>query len=115
MLTIHGIPNCDTCKKARKWLQTNSVEHLFRDLRGDGLDKAMLARWVKHAGWRKLLNTRSTTWRGIPEGDRQDMNEQKALDLMLTHPTLVKRPVLETKSVVLIGFTTDSYADVISI
>lgn len=111
MLTIYGIPNCDTCKKTRKWLEANSVEHRFYDLRVDGLEKAALARWAESAGWQKLLNTRSTTWRGLPETDRQDMNEKRALELMLEHPTLVKRPVLEMKNIVIVGFSAEAYAE----
>lgn len=109
MLTIYGIPNCDTCKKARKWLEGNSIEHRFHDLRSDGLDKTMLARWAEHTDWQTLLNTRSTTWRSIPEPERQDINEKRALKLMLAHPTLIKRPVLESGKNVLVGFSAETY------
>lgn len=114
MLTIYGIPNCDTCRKARKWLDANSVEHRFHDLRADGLEKSALVRWVKCVGWQQLLNTRSTTWRGLPEADRQELNEKLALKLMLQHPTLIKRPVLEMKQQVLVGFPADAYAKLVS-
>lgn len=114
MLTIYGIRNCDTCKKARKWLEANSVEHRFHDLRVDGLGKTALARWAQSASWQKLLNTRSTAWRGIPEADRQELNEQRALELMLKYPTLVKRPILETKKNVLVGFSAEDYAEQIA-
>lgn len=109
MLTIYGIPNCDTCRKARKWLETNSVEHRFHDLRVDGLEKATLERWAQSAGWQKLLNTRSTTWRGLPETDRQNLKEKRALELMLELPTLVKRPVAEVGDILLVGFSADRY------
>ena len=109
MLTIYGIPNCDTCKKARKWLETNSVEHKFHDLRVDGLEKTMLDRWAGQASWQKLLNTRSTTWRGLAESERQEINEKRALDLMLAHPTLIKRPVLESGNEILVGFSEERY------
>lgn len=109
MLTIYGIPNCDSCKKARKWLEKNSVEHRFHDLRADGLDEAMLVRWGRHAGWQTLLNTRSTTWRGVPLAERQDMNEQRAMSLMLANPTLIKRPVLDTGDDILVGFSLEQY------
>lgn len=114
MLTIYGIPNCDTCKKARKWLNAKSIVHQFHDLRVDGLEEAVLIRWAKIAGWQKLLNTRSTTWRGIAESDRQDLNEKRALELMLQHPTLIKRPVLEMKKTVLVGFSDEAYAESVS-
>ena len=109
MLTIYGIPNCDTCKKARKWLEANSVEHQFHDLRVDGLEKTMLDRWAGQVGWQKLLNTRSTTWRGLAESERQEINEKRALGLMLAHPTLIKRPVLESGNEILIGFSEEKY------
>ena len=111
MLTLYGIPNCDTCKKSRKWLDANSVEYRFHDLRVDGLDKSMLARWARQVAWQKLLNTRSTTWRGIEEHEKQDMNEKRALALMLEHPTLVKRPVIEDGNQVIVGFSADNFDD----
>jgi arsenate reductase len=114
VLTIYGIPNCDTCKKARKWLEANSVEHRFHDLRVDGLERATLTRWGRSAGWQKLLNTRSITWRGLPEAARQDINEHRPRELMLENPTLIKRPVLETKKDVLMGFSSAGYAKQLS-
>lgn len=110
MLTLYGIPNCDTCKKARKWLDANSITHHFHDVRADGLDMPMLTRWARHVGWQKLLNTRSTTWRQIPETERRDINEEHALKLMLANPTLIKRPVLESGNKVMVGFSTETYA-----
>ena len=115
MLTLYGIPNCDTCRKARKWLDANSVEHRFHDLRADGLEKTALVRWVNRVGWQPLLNTRSTTWRGLPAADRQELNEKRALKLMLQHPTLIKRPVLESKKQVLVGFSAEAYAKLVSV
>jgi arsenate reductase len=113
VLTIYGIPNCDTCRKARKWLDQHSVAHEFHDLRIDGLNREMLNRWVASVGWQKLLNTRSTTWRGIPEPARQDLDTIRAQELMLAHPTLVKRPVLETASSVAVGFDEENYRELI--
>jgi Spx/MgsR family transcriptional regulator len=107
MLTLFGIGSCDSCRKARKWLDTNGVEHRFHDLRADGLDRSMLERWAATVGWRSLLNTRSTTWRGLTEADKQDIDDQKAFDLMLRHPTLVKRPITESGSDVIVGFNPD--------
>ena len=112
MLTIFGIPNCDTCKKARKWLEANSVEYRFHDLRVDGLEKTMLVSWTRQAGWQKLLNTRSTTWRGLAESDRQEISEKRALDLMLAHPTLIKRPVLDWGNEILVGFSAEKYLEI---
>jgi Spx/MgsR family transcriptional regulator len=114
VLTIYGIPNCDTCKKARKWLDANSIEHRFHDVRVDGLEKPMLARWSSAVGWQKLLNTRSTTWRGIPESERQGMDEKRALALMLAQPTLIKRPVFDSGDTIMIGFSAEQYAQAIT-
>jgi len=110
VLTIYGIPNCDTCRKARKWLDANSVEHRFHDLRVDGLDKKMLNRWLESVDWQKLLNTRSATWRGLAETDKQDLDETSAIDLMLMHPTLVKRPLADSGDSVVVGFSEVDYA-----
>ena len=111
MLTIYGIPNCDTCRKARKWLDANSLEYHFHDLRADGLDKASLHKWAAVVDWKKLLNTRSTTWRGIAEADKQNLDRARAIDLMLAHPTLVKRPLAESGESILVGFNEADYAN----
>ncbi len=112
MLTIYGIPSCDTCRKARKWLTENNREHTFHDLRHDGLDIQMLDRWSRTIEWQKLLNTRSLTWRKIPEVDRTGMTKNRAIALMLEQPTLVKRPVLECEEFVAVGFSPANYAKI---
>ena len=114
MLTIYGIPSCDSCRNARKWLTERGVDHQFHDLRADGLDLAMLERWSRALEWQTLLNTRSLTWRKVPEVDRAELNSNRALALMLDQPTLVKRPVLETDDIVVVGFSPDNYADLFS-
>lgn len=115
MLTMYGIRNCDTCRKAQKWLDANSIGYRFHDVRADGLQESDLLRWAGKVEWQKLLNTRSTTWRGIPETMRSDVDETRALKLMLQHPTLVKRPVLEKGKKVIVGFSAQEYAAAISI
>jgi arsenate reductase len=112
VLTIYGIPSCDTCRKARKWLTENNREHTFHDLRQDGLDIQMLDRWSRTLEWQKLLNTRSLTWRKIPEVDRTGMTKNRAIALMLEQPTLVKRPVLECEEFVALGFSPANYAKI---
>ena len=112
MLTIYGIPSCDTCRKARKWLTENNREHTYHDLRQDGLDIQMLDRWSRTLEWQKLLNTRSLTWRKIPEVDRTGMTKNRAIALMLEQPTLVKRPVLECEEFVAVGFSPANYAKI---
>lgn len=109
MLTMYGIPNCDTCRKARKWLEEKSIPCEFHDLRVDGLDIEMLTRWTDRSDWQTLLNTRSQTWRKIPQGDREAITMGSALSLMLVQPTLIKRPVLESTTIHAIGFTPAQY------
>lgn len=109
MLTVYGISSCDTCRKARKWLSEHDIEFEYRDLRRDGLSVQMLERWCENLGWQKLLNRQSLTWRRIPEADRQNMQKDRALALMLEHPTLVKRPVIERGTFVAVGFSGDDY------
>lgn len=112
MLTVYGITSCDICRKARKWLESNSHEYHFHDIRKDGLDIQMLERWSKRISWEKLLNTRSLTWRKIPEVDRSGVTLGRALSMMLQHPTLVKRPVLEHKKFIVVGFSDDDYRNI---
>lgn len=109
MLTIYGIPNCDSCKKARKWLAANNIEHRFHDVRVDGLTRELVDRWLSRVPWKKLVNTRSTTWRKLPAADRSGLDENTAPALLLKNPTLIKRPVLATDTHVLVGFIEDQY------
>ncbi|WP_018873743.1 arsenate reductase [Thioalkalivibrio sp. ALJ16] len=94
-VTLYGIANCDTVRKARRALDAAGVSVRFVDLRKDGLEPARLQRWVEVAGWEALVNRRGTTWRQLPEDERSDMNADRALALMQAHPTLIKRPVIE--------------------
>ena len=112
LLILYGINSCDTCRKAKKWLEAQSYEYRFHDLRDDGLDVETLNRWVGRIDWQKLLNTRSLTWRKMPEVDRADMSEDKALASMLENPTLVKRPVLECSRFIAVGFSPTNYRDI---
>lgn len=109
MLTLYGIPNCDSCRNARKFLDQAGIEFRFHDLREDGIERQMLERWMRQVDWKKLLNSRSATWRGVPDSDRADIDQEKALALMLEHPTLVKRPVLERGRQVIVGFSKSEY------
>ena len=110
MLTLYGIKSCDTCRKARKWLDANAIEYRAHDVRVDGLDAKMLERWFAGMEWQKFLNMRSLTWRRIPEVDRSDMNRDKAMGMMLEQPTLIRRPVLEGDDFIAIGFSPANYA-----
>ena len=105
MITVYGIKNCDTCRKALKWLTAEGIEHRFHDFRVDGLDTGALAAWVDTAGWEKLLNRRGTTWRNLSDAEKDGIDEAKAQTLMAGNPTLIKRPVFETGDQVLVGFS----------
>jgi arsenate reductase (glutaredoxin) len=115
MITLYGIKNCDTVKKARVWLEQHHVTYRFHDLRDDGLDAARLKGWIKTAGWETLLNTRSTTWRQLPDADKHDLDATRAAELMLAHPTLIKRPVLENGTEVTVGFSAVTYEKITSV
>lgn len=108
--TVYGIKSCDTCRKARQWLDARGIEYRAHDLRDDGVDIQTLERWVDRVGWEELLNTKSLTWRKIPEVDRAGMNRDRALSVMLDHPTVIRRPVLEHGESVDVGYSPTRYA-----
>jgi arsenate reductase len=110
MLILYGIKNCDTVKKARQWLESQGHEYHFHDFRTDGLDSCLLERFEMNLGWETLLNRRGTSWRKLEESARDNLDRETALALMLDHPTIIKRPVLEAGGKTLIGFTPDYYA-----
>lgn len=113
MIKLYGIKNCDTVKKAMKWLAEHGVEYQFHDYKKDGVDKAKLTEFVKKFGFEKLLNCKGTTWRQLGE-ERQNKitNEQLALELMQEKPSIIKRPIIDLGSKQLIGFDGDEYEDV---
>lgn len=110
MLTLYGLKNCDTCRKAKAWLDQRGLAHRFHDFRTDGLDSGLLEQFEKELGWESLLNRRGTTWRGLAEADRAGLDRDKALALLLAHPALIKRPVLVADGRTLMGFSPDQYA-----
>lgn len=109
-LKLYGLKNCDTCRKALKTLSGAGVEHTFVDVRADGVSAAQIAAWAGSVGWDKLLNTKSTTWRGLSDDQKGGVDEAKAVALMAEHPTLLKRPVIETDGNVTVGWTADVQA-----
>lgn len=109
-MTLYGIKNCDTVRRARQWLNAHAVPHAFHDLRGDGLDAAELERWAAAVGWESLLNRRGTTWRRLTENQRSGIDHAKAIALMLAEPTLIKRPVLVHGKTIHVGFSESDYA-----
>jgi len=108
--TFYGIPNCDTVKKARRWLDERQIEYTFHDYKKQGADPAMLARWVDAVGWEVLLNRRGTTFRALPEGERQGIDAGKAIALMAAQPSMIKRPVVEHSGGILVGFDPAEWA-----
>ncbi len=108
-ITLYGIPNCDSCRNARRWLDESELKYEFHDIRKDGLTVHKLSQWTDSAGWPAVLNKRSLTWRKVPEADRQNLNASKAIALMLEQPTLVKRPILDFKGKLIIGFSRAAY------
>jgi len=109
MTTIYGIKNCDTMKKARAWLDSHKVAHAFHDYKASGIDKATLEGWVEKAGWDVLLNRAGTTFRKLPEADKEGLTQKKAIALMLAQPSMIKRPVLEHRGRITVGFKPDEY------
>ena len=109
-VTIYGIKNCDTMKKARRWLEEAGVDYAFHDYRAAGIERAKLEAWCAAAGWERLLNRAGTTFRKLPETERQGLTQDKAIALMLAQPAMIKRPVLETAERLLVGFKPAEYA-----
>jgi arsenate reductase len=110
-VTIYGIKACDTMKKARAWLEQHGVDYAFHDYKAEGIDRAHLEAWIRAVGWETVLNRAGTTFRKLPEADREGLNEAKAIKLMLAQPSMIKRPVLETgKGLPLVGFKPEIYA-----
>ncbi|WP_331372977.1 ArsC family reductase [Sinorhizobium chiapasense] len=108
-VTIYGIKNCDTMKKARSWLEGRGIAYKFHDYKAEGIDRAPLERWCDEFGWETVLNRSGTTFRNLPEADKQDMTADKAIALMLKQPSMIKRPVLDADGKLLIGFKPEFY------
>ena len=113
-ITIYGIKSCDTMKKARAWLDERGVAYAFHDYKAEGIDKASLERWAKAVGWEILLNRAGTTFRKLPERERENVTEKKAITLMLEQPSMIKRPVLDVGGKLTVGFKPEVYAKVFS-
>jgi len=106
---LYGIPNCDTVKKARVWLDQHGVAFAFHDYKKDGIDRASLQRWVAEHGWEVILNRAGTTFRKLPDADRAGVDADKAVTLMLVQPSMIKRPVLDLGERRLVGFKPEAY------
>ena len=103
-ITLYGIKNCDTMKKARAWLDSHGVQYEFHDYKAAGIESEVLARWAAELGWEVLLNRAGTTFRKLPDAQKTGLNERKAISLMVAQPSMIKRPVLEKGKRLLVGF-----------
>lgn len=108
-VTIYGIKNCETMKKARAWLDKRGVAYEFHDYKAAGIERGRLEGWARKAGWETLLNRAGTTFRKLPEKEQEGITEKKAIALMLAQPSMIKRPVLETGAKLLVGFKPEEY------
>jgi Spx/MgsR family transcriptional regulator len=114
-ITIYGIKNCDTMKKARAWLEKHGVDYVFHDYKTAGIERAQLEQWAKKVGWETLLNRAGTTFRKLPDKDKNGVDDKKAIALMLREPSMIKRPVLDLgRGKVLVGFAPETYGAAIA-
>jgi len=112
VITVYGIKNCDTVKKARAWLEQHGIEYSFHDFREQGLDAKLVRRWLDELGWEVLVNRRSTTWKQLDAKARDTMDADSALAAILEHPTLVKRPLLDIGGARFVGFSDKQYREI---
>ncbi|PLY15127.1 MAG: ArsC family reductase [Sedimenticola sp.] len=111
-VTLYGIPNCDTMKKARKWLYEHAIEYQFHDYKKHGLDESTLRDWVRELGWEALLNRRGMMWRKLDENTKKTIDEQSAIQVMLNTPSIIKRPLLDTGKKRYVGFSEGLYQEI---
>jgi arsenate reductase (glutaredoxin) len=108
-ITLYGIPNCDTVKKARAWLDTHAIAYAFHDYKKAGIDAEKLAAWCAAHGWEVILNRAGTTFKKLPDGDKADLDQAKAMALMMAQPSMIKRPIAQTPSQTIVGFKPELY------
>jgi len=108
-ITMYGIKNCDTIKKARAWMEANRVAYAFHDYKASGIDRARLERWCREHGWERICNRAGTTFKKLPETEKAGLNEKKAIALMLEQPSMIKRPVVEAGPRTIVGFDPETY------
>lgn len=109
MITLYGIPNCDTVKKARVWLDARGAAYAFHDYKKAGVDEAALRLWVARLGWEKLLNRAGTTFRKLPDAAKADLDAEKAIAVMLANPSAIRRPVVVSGDALVVGFDAAQY------
>ena len=114
MTTLYGIKNCDTVKRARKWLAERNIEFIFPDVRADGLELAQINRWIEKSDWETVLNRRGTTWRELDQSIQKDIARDNVAALLLANPTMIKRPILDHNGTINVGFKSDIYESIFS-
>src|SRR5690349_8335757 len=112
-ITLYGIKNCDTMKKARAWLDAKGVSYAFHDYKAEGIDRSRLEAWARDVGWETLLNRAGTTFRKLPDADKAGLGESKAIALMLEQPSMIKRPVLDLGGRLVVGFKAEQYEEAV--
>lgn len=110
-MIVYGIKNCDTVRKARRFLDKHNIVYHFHDVRADGVDSATIRDWLHHVDWQQLLNKRGQTWRQLSDADKNTLDESQAIALMSKHPTLIKRPVISDNDGCVVGFDEALYED----
>jgi len=113
MITLYGIPNCDTMKKARKWLSEHNVAYDFHDYKKLNIEENLLRNWISRVGWEVLLNRRGMMWRKLSQSQRDNINEKHAIEIMLSTPSIIKRPVIVTDDLILVGFDEAKYKELL--
>ena len=113
-ITMYGIPNCDTIKKAKKWLEAEGVEYNFHDYRKQGIDKVLVETFCQQLGWENVLNKRGTTYRQLTQEQKESLNEANAIELLVEQPAMIKRPILVSGAEYHLGFKADQYATIFS-
>lgn len=112
MTTVYGIKNCDTMKKAFRWLEDNNIEYTFHDYRKDGLERDLLTSWIEQLGWEEVVNKRGTTWRKLDSETQNSMNNENAVTILIEQPAMIKRPLLIHNQTLTLGFKADQYATI---
>ncbi len=111
MIKLYAIPNCNTVKKARTWLDENNIEYEFHNYKKQGIDKESLQQWIDDLGWETVINRKGMTWRKLDENIRNSMNAEKAVDIMLENQSIIKRPLIIKQGKTILGFNADNYAE----
>ena len=115
MITLYGIPNCNTVSKARKWLTENKIDYQFHSFKKQGLEQSTLNTWLDALGWKVLLNKRGTTWRKLPDETKAEIDRDKACQIMLDNTSIIKRPVMDNNGEFSVGFKEEQYQEIFNL